>query len=133
MILDDKLIVTKDHADASSTGYASIKVEGTTYMDSEYDILVQVVGTTISASDVVAVVTADSADLSTTNPVTIASYTAGAGDNVDGKIVLALRKSGTFRLKKYLGIKTTTATADEFRMVLVEKMRVNELSDINVK
>lgn len=133
MILDDKLIVTKDHADASSTGYASIKVEGTTFMDNEYDILVQVVGTTISASDVVAVVTADSADLSTTNPVTIASYTAASGDNVDGKIVLAIRKSGAFRLKKYLGIKTTTATADEFRMVLVEKYRINEISDITVK
>lgn len=132
MILDDKLIVTKDHADASSTGYASIKVEGTTFMDNEYDILVQVVGTTISTSDVVAVVTADSADLSTTNPVTIASYTVASGDNVDGKIVLALRKSGTFRLKKYLGIKTTTATADEFRMVLVEKMRINEISDITI-
>lgn len=132
MILDDKLIVTKDHADASSTGYASIKVEGTTYMDSEYDILVQVVGTTISTSDVVAVVTADSADLSTTNPVTIASYTVASGDNVDGKIVLSLRKSGAFRLKKYLGIKTTTATADEFRMILVEKMRINEISDITI-
>lgn len=132
MILDDKLIVTKDHADASSTGYASIKVEGTTFMDNEYDILVQVVGTTISASDVVAVVTADSADLSTTNPVTLASYTVASGDNVDGKIVLALRKSGAFRLKKYLGIKTTTATADEFRMVLVEKMRINEISDVTI-
>lgn len=132
MILDKKLIVTKDHADASSTGYASIKVEGTTFMDNEYDILVQVVGTTISASDVVAVVTADSADLSTTNPVTLGSHTVASGENVDGKIVLALRKSGTFRLKKYLGIKTTTATADEFRMVLVEKMRINEISDITI-
>lgn len=132
MILDDKLIVTKDHADASSTGYASIKVEGTTFMDNEYDILVQVVGTTISASDVVAVVTADSADLSTTNPVTLGSHTVASGENVDGKIVLAIRKSGTFRLKKYLGIKTTTATADEFRMVLVEKMRINEISDITI-
>lgn len=132
MILDDKLIVTKDHADASSTGYASIKVEGTTFMDNEYDILVQVVGTTISASDVVAVVTADSADLSTTNPVTLGSYTVASGDNVDGKIVLAIRKSGSFRLKKYLGIKTTTATANEFRMVLVEKMRINEISDVTI-
>lgn len=132
MILDDKLIVTKDHADASSTGYASIKVEGTTFMDNEYDILVQVVGTTISASDVVAVVTADSADLSTTNPVTLGSHTVASGENVDGKIVLAIRKSGTFRLKKYLGIKTTTATADEFRMVLVEKMRINEISDVTI-
>lgn len=133
MILDDKLIVTKDHADASDTTYASIKVEGTTFMDNEYDILVQVVGTTISADDVVAVVTADSADLSTTNPVTLASHTVVSGENVDGKIVLALRKGGAFRFKKYLGIKTTTANAAEFRMVMVEKMRINELSDINVK
>lgn len=131
MILDDKLIVTKDHADASSTSYASIDLGKTSFMSKEYDIIIATAKNTMSASDVIAVVTADNSALST-NAVTIASYTVTANDNVADKILLTIRKGGLLKLKKYLGIKCTTCTADEAQMILVENARVAEVEDVTI-
>ena len=131
MILDDKLIVTKDHADASSTSYASIDLGKTSFMSKEYDIIIATAKDSMSTSDVIDVVTADNSALST-NAVTISSYTVTATDNVADKILKVIRKGGLLKLKRYLGIKCTTCTADEVKMILVENTRVAEVEDVTI-
>lgn len=128
MILDDKLTIT---GASSADSYASIDLGKTSFMSKEYDIIVTAAKDSMSASDVIAVVTADNAALST-NAVTISSYTVGATDNVAGKILLTIRKGGLLKLKRYLGFKCTTCTADEVKMVLVENSRVAEVADVTI-
>ena len=128
MILDDKLTITGDISDDS---YSSIDLCKTSFISKEYDIIVTAAKDSMSASDVIAVVTADNAALST-NAVTISSYTVGATDNVAGKILLTIRKGGLLKLKRYLGFKCTTCTADEVKMVLVENSRVAEVADVTI-
>lgn len=139
MILDKHLTFTKhsgEFNDGDTGAYSSTNFGKTPFLDKEYWLIVKALKGTMSASDVISVIAASNAAL-TSDTVTVwtqtlASAPAAGATLVTMRLPFKLQCSDATK-DTYFGIKCTTATTDEVAAYLVEKARVAEIADITVQ
>lgn len=139
MILDKHLTFTKnsgEYNDGNTGVYSSTNFGKTPFLDKEYWLVVKALKSTMSASDVISVIAASNAAL-TSDAVTVWTKTLSsapsAGDTlVTMRLPFKLQCSDATK-DTYFGIKCTTCTTDEVAAYLVEKSRVNEIVDITLQ
>lgn len=136
MILDKHLTFTKnsgEYNDGNTGAYSSTNFGKTPFLNKEYWLIVKILKDGVSASDVVSVIAASNAALSS-DTVTVYTKTL-AGTEAKGDTLVTMRLP--FKLQcsdatkdTYFGLKCTTCTTDEVAAYLVEKPRVAEVGDI---